>query len=360
VPSRSVRDSGANLHPFQQRRSHEPDSSDPGGPRVWALGSSGWIPGRHIQRGGDRSGRENMQYRCHDVVKFCCMARRTEGKEMALCDKPVEAIQALAQRKRENGDTALIRFRVRTRRKDGVIRNTSGIPTLSDRSADERLVLVQVRRAFLQVLHTSVRMGPEPDVFTQQMVPMVRKLREQYRVLAYLDDFLICPVKAERVASMRDCRKATQVIDKLHSSLGLTRHPTTEEWVESTRVEHLGCVIDSFRMHIYMAPRKIFKVHGFARSILRQARQGRRGVLRDRLRSFCGVCVSLSLGMPFARFCTSSLFDDMTRGPRESRESRNGNRCRLSHQSIKNLQMWRKLASTETDGRPIRPLPTTE
>jgi hypothetical protein len=33
VPSRSVRDYGATLHPFQQRRSHEPDSSDPGGPR---------------------------------------------------------------------------------------------------------------------------------------------------------------------------------------------------------------------------------------------------------------------------------------------------------------------------------------
>jgi hypothetical protein len=30
VPSRSVRDSGAALHPFHQRRSHEPDSSDPG------------------------------------------------------------------------------------------------------------------------------------------------------------------------------------------------------------------------------------------------------------------------------------------------------------------------------------------
>jgi hypothetical protein len=36
--------------------------------------------------------------------------------------------------------------------------------TLSARSADERLVLVQVRRAFLQVHRPSVRMGPEPDV----------------------------------------------------------------------------------------------------------------------------------------------------------------------------------------------------
>jgi hypothetical protein len=72
----------------------------------------------------------------------------------------------------------------------------------------------------------------------------------------------------------------------------------------------------------------------------------------------CGVCVSLSLAMPFDRFYTRSMFEDITRMPRESRASRNGNRCRLSHQSIRDLQMYRKLASTETDGRPIIPLPT--
>jgi hypothetical protein len=153
---------------------------------------------------------------------------------------------------------------------------------------------------------------------------------------------------------MRDCRKATQVIDKLLSSLGLTRHPTKGEWVGSTRMEHLGCVIDSDRMRFYIAPQKIAKVHGIARAILRQARQGRLWVSRDGLRSFCGVCVLLSLAKPFARFYTRSLFDDMTRRPREGRASRNGNRCRLSHhQSIRDLQMWRKLASTETYGRPI-------
>jgi Reverse transcriptase (RNA-dependent DNA polymerase) len=154
--------------------------------------------------------------------------------------------------------------------------------------------------------------------FTQLVVLMVRKLRQQYRVLAYLDDFVICSVKAGRVVSMRDCRKATQVLDKLLSSLGLTRHPTKEEWVGSTRMEHLGCVIDSDRMRFYIAPRKIAKVHGIARAILRQARQGRRWVSSDRLRSFCGVCVSLSLAMPFARFYTRSLFGDMNRRPWES------------------------------------------
>jgi hypothetical protein len=68
------------------------------------------------------------------------------------------------QSKRENGDTFRVRFRVRTREEDGVIRHPSGIPSLLARSADERLVLVQMRRAFLQVHRPSVRMGPEPDV----------------------------------------------------------------------------------------------------------------------------------------------------------------------------------------------------
>jgi hypothetical protein len=43
---------------------------------------------------------------------------------------------------------------------------------------------------------------------------------------------------------------------------------------------------------------------------------------------FCGVFVLLSLAMPFASFYTRSLLEDMTRRPRESRASRNGNRCR--------------------------------
>jgi hypothetical protein len=37
----------------------------------------------------------------------------------------------------------------------------------------------------------------------------------------------------------------------------------------------------------------------------------------------------------------------------KSRASKNGNRCWLSHQSIRNLQVWGKLANTKTDGSPI-------
>jgi hypothetical protein len=89
-------------------------------------------------------------------------------------------------------------------------------------------------------------------------------------------------------------------------------------------VEHFGCVIYSDRMTFYIAPRNIAEVHGIARARLRMARKGRRWVSKDRLRTFCGVCVSLSMAMPFIRFYTRDLFDDMTIRPRESRASRNG------------------------------------
>jgi hypothetical protein len=35
-----------------------------------------------------------------------------------------------------------------------------------------------------------------PKWFNQLMVPMVRNLRQLYRVLAYLNDFLLCFVRA--------------------------------------------------------------------------------------------------------------------------------------------------------------------
>jgi hypothetical protein len=71
----------------------------------------------HVRSGDDKRGREDTQYRCHDIVKFRGMARRIGVKEGALCGKPVEAIQALAQRKRENEDTSRVRLELERRKK---------------------------------------------------------------------------------------------------------------------------------------------------------------------------------------------------------------------------------------------------
>jgi hypothetical protein len=210
-------------HPFQQRRSHDPDSSDPGGPHLWARGSSGWMTRRHIRKIEVRRGREDTQYRCLDIVKICGMARRTEG--------------------------ATRRF------------------------------LVILSKQYKHWLKRSVGMETLPEYALElERWEMMVSFYIQYRVLAYLDDFLICPIKAGKITGMRNFRKATKMIDKLLSSLALTRHPKKRNWVGSTRVKHLGCVRDTNRMRFYIAPQKIAKVHGIARDILRQARKGRRWV----------------------------------------------------------------------------------
>jgi hypothetical protein len=67
---------------------------------------------------------------------------------------------------------------------------------------------------FYRCIALPFRWGRSPMWFTQLMVLMVRKLRQQFRVLEYLDDFLIFPVKSGSVVSMRDFRNATQVIHK--------------------------------------------------------------------------------------------------------------------------------------------------
>jgi hypothetical protein len=221
------------------------------------------------------------------------------------------------------------------RRANALIRYQGGLPTLSPCAADAILLCFRIRWQVLLVYRVPFERGRSLMWFTHLMVPLVTKLRQSYRVPAYLDDFLICPAKAGRIASVRDCRRATHTIEKLLSSLGLARHPTKGEWNGSTRAEHLGYVIDTVSMRFYVAPRKIVKVRDFARAILRQAQQGRRWVSSERLRSFCGVCVSLSLAMPFARFYTRNLLDDLTRKTRTSRAARNGSHCRLSHQATR-------------------------
>jgi hypothetical protein len=183
--------------------------------------------------------------------------------------------------------------------------------------------------------------GRNPMWFIHLMVPLAFQLPTGlgYRVLSYLDDFLVCPAKAGTVATRRDCCRAVRVISKPLGTLGLTRHLTKGEWSGSTRVEHLGCIIDTKLMRFFSAPRKIVRVQEMARSLIRQAREGRRWVPRERLRSFCGLCVSLSLPMPYARLYSRSLYDDMSTRRVDTRgSSRNSARCRLSHQSQRDLK----------------------
>lgn len=194
--------------------------------------------------------------------------------------------------------------------------------------------------------------GRSPLWFTQLMVVFVRELRRVgYRVLSYLDDFLIAPSKWGITSTSEHCQVASRYIDGLLERLGLRRHPEKGSWIGTTDIEHLGVRIDSVAMRFFVAPRKLRKVQALARKLMQQVRHGKRWVRRDTVAHFCGVCVSLSLAMPWARFYTRALYWDMSsRQPRDPR-----GRIRLSHQSIRDLRRWKQLSTSELAGRPMTP-----
>jgi hypothetical protein len=114
-------------------------------------------------------------------------------------------------------------------------------------------------------------------------------------VLAYIDDFIVAQTCAGRVARLRDCHRATKEIKTFLSRLGFTKHASKGEWTGATRIEHIGAVVNTMLKKLYVAPRKVKKIRSLERALLLQAVLGRRWVLTASLKSFAGVCVSLSL-----------------------------------------------------------------
>lgn len=200
--------------------------------------------------------------------------------------------------------------------------------------------------------------GRSPLWFTEFMVPFLKALRciLKYRVLAYLDDFLVAASLQGKASSSEDCRRATLAIDDLTGTLSLLRHPKKGCWKGSTLIEHLGVAIDSVAMRYFVTPRKVEKVQLLAKRLFRDVRHGPRWVSRKALEHFCGVCISLSIAMPWARFYTRSLYWDMSKKNRHGeRRSREGTRCRLSHQCIRDLRIWQQLSKQELQGRNMTP-----
>lgn len=195
--------------------------------------------------------------------------------------------------------------------------------------------------------------GRSPLWFTQLVAPLVKHMRGKgWRILAYIDDFLIIPTRFGKVSQERDCAKACRLIDKLLRRLGLKRHPSKGCWGPgSPTIEHLGVHIDSTTMKFTVLPRKLEKVRRLAKKLLQEVRFGKRWVTRKSVAHFSGVCVSLTLAMPWARFYTRSLYWDMS--SRRERDQRG--RIRLSHQSVRDLRKWKKLSNQELAGRPMVP-----
>ena len=183
------------------------------------------------------------------------------------------------------------------------------------------------------------------------MRPFLEELRQRhgFRVLGYLDDFLIAPSSYGVVAGRAHCVEAKRCIELLLSSLGLKRHPTKGEWTGSTTVEHLGVRVDPEEMRFYVTPHKVKKIRSLERKLLKNVRLGRRWLNRKFISHLCPVRVWLTLPMPWAKFYTKSHYWDMGSG----RPRNTPGRVRLSHQSVPDLLKWQTLTREELAGRPM-------
>ena len=184
-------------------------------------------------------------------------------------------------------------------------------------------------------------------MFVQELLWM------EMRILAYLNDILVCPDIPGVVATKGDCADARDKIDAVLAQLGLNLHPDKGKWVGLQHVVHLEVQVESCSIAFRVVEHTLCKVEKLATSLLRQVRMGRRRVCLTALAHFCGVSVSLSFSMPRDRFYTRSIYWDMS----TARAADHRGRCRLSHQFVKDLRICRELSKEEVPGRPIEPVP---
>lgn len=180
--------------------------------------------------------------------------------------------------------------------------------------------------------------------FCGLMAYLVRHLRRMgLWVLPYVDDLRIAPSPHGTWATLSHCLRESVRIDEVLRKLGVRRRRDKGVWREGgKRLEHLGVVVDSVLKRFEVTPFKADRVKKGAESLMRQVRQGRRYVVADSVRSFCGLCASFTLAMPWCCFYTRALFDSLMSGKRDAR-----GRVRLNHQAISDLRFWADLARSD-------------
>lgn len=192
-----------------------------------------------------------------------------------------------------------------------------------------------------------------PFWFVKLLSPLTRYMRRELllRVLVWLDDYLIAPGDGSLPSTAQDCIMASRTLDSLFERLGLLRHPGKGVWGSgSTRLEHLGLVIDTEAFRYFIAPSKLRNLREMANSLRHTARQRSRWVRENVLMSFCGSAVSQLVPLPLARFFTRSLYDALKKdAPRRGRYPERT--VKLSHVALRDLRSWSTMLAG--DGRLI-------
>ena len=192
--------------------------------------------------------------------------------------------------------------------------------------------------------------------FTRFLRPVVTYMRNVlgYRVLWYLDDFLIAPGPMRVKRGGETCLRASGKIDFVLRRLGLERHQTKGVWGNgATELTHLGFHLSTLTMRFTVPAAKQMRLRRMANKLLRQISHGKGFVSASLLTTFCGMAVSLTLAVPLARFYTRSLYTALTHSRRERGRSqdRTRERVRLNSTCAKDLRYWRRLGP---EGRCMR------
>ena len=169
------------------------------------------------------------------------MAGMTEREEGSFRGQSREAIKAMEEGLSKNGVSSGVCNEYTARRSFLIHGYLEGLPALPTLPANGDWFIFGYDGRYYQSIPLPFGWGRSPLWFTQLMIPFVRALRRLgYRVLAYLDDFLIIPSPTGTIASLQDCAKAISNVEHLMLSLGLKRLPQKGEWTGSTTAEHLG------------------------------------------------------------------------------------------------------------------------
>jgi hypothetical protein len=111
--------------------------------------------------------------------------------------------------------------------------------------------------------------------FTKLLRPMFKYIRTElgYRLLPWIDDFLCAPSDGSRPATGRDCRRARSRLEVLFAKLGLTRHQEKGCGERTTKIEHLGVLLDTTEMRVYATDKKVERMKSLAKELLLSAQR---------------------------------------------------------------------------------------
>ena len=183
----------------------------------------------------------------------------------------------------------------------------------------------------------------------------MRELRVRgVRVLIYIDDVLVC------ARTRAECDQAGRILDEVLLKYGLKSHPDKGQHESRQQIEHLGLLLDSKRGLYLVPPEKRDRIRKMARQLLGAASHRRRRVNARWMAQFAGLCISVHLAVPMARFHCRAFFDALKAAGVYALTTRGLQACTawdrdavLGKQCMRELKWWATLGVGTSMGRAI-------